>query len=100
MITVGFDSAQDDINLISSLSNTTELAVLIDERDEILENLEIAETKYINSFKLSTPDPSIADFFPSIPLMQIPDDPPPVPQKPEISRPRPLGTPAVSVQAF
>ncbi|KAG5220622.1 MPN domain-containing protein [Salix suchowensis] len=42
--------------------DTQRLALLIDERDEILENLEIAETRYISSFRLSTPDPSIADF--------------------------------------
>jgi hypothetical protein len=37
------------------------LALLIGERDEILDNLEVAETRYISSFKISTPDPSIAD---------------------------------------
>lgn len=71
--------------------DTTHLALLIDERDEILENLEIAETKYINSFKLSTPDPSIADFYPA--GRPPPEQPPLVPPKPEISRPRPLGNP-------
>lgn len=63
--------------------DTQRLALLIDERDEILENLEIAETRYISSFRLSTPDPSIADF-----------QAPPVPPKdnrPYISRPLPLG---------
>jgi len=63
-------------------SDTHELALLIDERDEILENLEIAETKYINSFRLTTPDPSIADFEPP-----EPQDP----NRPYISRPKPLG---------
>ncbi|KAI0073700.1 hypothetical protein K474DRAFT_1666269 [Panus rudis PR-1116 ss-1] len=53
-----------DVTALFSIGDTTQLALLIDERDEILENLEIAETKYINSFKLSTPDPSIADFVP------------------------------------
>ena len=62
---------------------------MIDERDEILEKLEIAETKYIDSFKLTTPDPSIMDFLPSAPL-HLGDEGPPVPPKPEISRPRPL----------
>ncbi|KAF9270732.1 hypothetical protein L218DRAFT_952811 [Marasmius fiardii PR-910] len=55
-----------DINGIFSICDTQALAVLIEERDEILENLEIAETKYINSFKLSTPEPSLmTDFEPS-----------------------------------
>lgn len=70
-------------------SETNHLALLIEERDEILENLEIAETKYINSFKLSTPDPSIADFYPSYPPPN--DQPQSTSPKPEISRPRPLG---------
>lgn len=39
--------------------------MLIEERDEILENLEIAETRYISSFRLSTPEPSIADLQPA-----------------------------------
>lgn len=58
------------------------MALLIHERDEILENLEIAETKYISSFRVTTPDPSILDFVPT---------PPPIdPSKPYISRPLPL----------
>jgi hypothetical protein len=64
-------------------SDTHNLAFLIDERDEILENLEIAETRYISSFKLSTPEPSIADFQPQ--------PPPADPNRPQISRPRALG---------
>ena len=64
------------------IRDTTHLAVLIDERDEILEQLEIAETKYINSFKLSTPDPSIADFYPGGAPPPPPKDPPPVPPLP------------------
>lgn len=71
--------------MVEICSDTTQLALLIDERDEILENLEIAETKYISSFKLSTPDPSIADF---VPIPPPKDD---FPTKPHISRPRPLG---------
>ncbi|KAL0068549.1 hypothetical protein AAF712_004264 [Marasmius tenuissimus] len=67
-----------DINGIFSICDTQDLAMLIEERDEILENLEIAETKYINSFKLSTPEPSLADFEPSPPR----DD-----SRPYISRP-------------
>ena len=55
--------------------------MLIDERDEILENLEIAETKYISSFCVTTPDPSVLDFVPTHPA---------VPSRPHISRPLPL----------
>ena len=55
--------------------------MLIDERDEILENLEIAETKYISSFRVTTPDPSVLDFVPTQPG---------VPSRPNISRPLPL----------
>jgi calcium permeable stress-gated cation channel len=53
---------------------------LIDERDAILENLEIAETRYINSFRLTTPEPSIADYQP----------PKQDSQKPHISLPKKL----------
>ncbi|KAK7055165.1 MPN domain-containing protein [Favolaschia claudopus] len=56
------DVPQIDITNIFSICDTQRLALLIDERDEILENLEIAETRYISSFRLTTPDPSIADF--------------------------------------
>jgi hypothetical protein len=68
------------------ISDTQHLALLIDERDAILENLEIAETRYIASFRVTTPDPSIADF-------QIP--PPPDTSRPYISRPLPLGGPQI-----
>jgi hypothetical protein len=51
-----------DVQSLFSIGDTHHLALLIDDRDEILENLEIAETRYIASFRLSTPDPSIADF--------------------------------------
>ena len=43
------------------LSDTQRLALLIEERDIILEQLEIAETKYISSFRVTTPDPSLVD---------------------------------------
>ncbi|OBZ68597.1 hypothetical protein A0H81_11655 [Grifola frondosa] len=77
-----------DVQALFSIGDTTQVALLIDERDEILENLEVAETKYIQSFRLSTPDPSIADWHPPLPpVAEEPDSPP----KPEISRPRPLG---------
>ncbi|EED80495.1 predicted protein, partial [Postia placenta Mad-698-R] len=78
-----------DIQNLFSIGDTTDLALLIDERDEILENLEIAETKYIQSFRLSTPEPSIADFQP--PLATISEEPG-SPVKPAISRPRPLAS--------
>jgi len=63
-------------------SDTQHLAIFIDERDEILENLEIAETRYISSFRLTTPDPSIIDYQP----------PAQDPARPYISRPLPLAT--------
>ncbi|TFK26704.1 hypothetical protein FA15DRAFT_754865 [Coprinopsis marcescibilis] len=71
-----------DIQTLFSITDTQNLAILIDERDEILENLEIAETKYISSFRVTTPDPSVLDFVPS---------PPADPTRPYISRPLPLG---------
>lgn len=40
---------------------TGRLPDLIRERDHILEQLEIAETRYISAFRLTTPDPSVAD---------------------------------------
>ncbi|KAK7058587.1 hypothetical protein VNI00_002223 [Paramarasmius palmivorus] len=71
-----------DINAIFSICDTQMLALLIERRDEILENLEIAEAKYINSFRLSTPEPSIADFEPPVPKDQ---------DRPYISRPMKYG---------
>ncbi|KAI0041903.1 hypothetical protein FA95DRAFT_1610643, partial [Auriscalpium vulgare] len=74
---------QIDIQSLFSIGDTQRLALMIEERDEILENLEIAETKYISSFRVSTPEPSIADM-----------DPPPASEsdgRPNISRPMPLG---------
>ncbi|KXN88932.1 hypothetical protein AN958_06803 [Leucoagaricus sp. SymC.cos] len=75
------DGAEVDIQSLFSISDTQHIALLIDQRDEILENLEIAETHYIGSFQITTPDPSIADYEP----------PPPDPTRPYISRPLPLG---------
>ena len=77
------------------VSDTTHLALLIDERDEVLENLEIAETKYIQSFRLSTPDPSIADWEPPV----APHTDPGTSMRPEISRPKPLSSATVSVSS-
>lgn len=76
-----FDPTDFDL-IIYTISDTQAIALLIEERDEILENLEIAETRYINSFRLTTPDPSLADWEPS-----APEDS----SRPYISRPRPLG---------
>ncbi|KAG6842425.1 hypothetical protein C0991_007555 [Blastosporella zonata] len=70
-----------DIQSLFSIGDTHSLALLIEERDEILENLEIAETRYIGSFRVTTPDPSIADFQPSLPVDM---------DRPYISRPLPL----------
>lgn len=67
----------------SIIRDTQGLALLIEERDEILENLEIAEARYISSFRITTPDPSIADFEPPLP-------PPKDATRPYISRPLPL----------
>ncbi|KAJ7482288.1 hypothetical protein B0H11DRAFT_2193371 [Mycena galericulata] len=77
------DALQIDITNIFSICDTQRLALLIDERDEILENLEIAETRYISSFRLSTPDPSIADYE-----APAPEDS----SRPYISHPQPLRT--------
>jgi len=66
-------------------SDTEHLALLIDERDDILDHLEMAETKYIASFRTSTPDPSIADFE-----LHPTGTSSGVPARPEISRPMPL----------
>jgi len=66
-------------------SDTEHLALLIDERDDILDHLEMAETKYIASFRTSTPEPSIADLD-----FQPTGTSSGVPARPEISRPMPL----------
>jgi len=71
-----------DVQNLFSIGETHRLALLIEDRDEILENLEIAETRYITSFRLSTPEPSIADFEP--PMIPENND------RPYISRPRAL----------
>ncbi|KAF8640641.1 hypothetical protein AX17_000298 [Amanita inopinata Kibby_2008] len=73
-----------DVQMLFSIGDTQQLALLIDDRDVILENLEIAETKYTRSFRITTPDPSVLDFELSIP--------PSTSGRPYISTPRPLGT--------
>ena len=62
--------------------DTGELTQLIAERDQILEQLEIAEARYIASFRLSTPEPSVAEL--PIPPQDDGDI------KRQISRPRAL----------
>ncbi|KAJ7031058.1 hypothetical protein C8F04DRAFT_1365062 [Mycena alexandri] len=57
-----FDAQSDTVTTVVRVSDTQRLALLIDERDEILENLEIAETRDISSFWLTTPDPSVSNF--------------------------------------
>ncbi|KAJ7024481.1 armadillo-type protein [Mycena alexandri] len=52
-----FDAQSDAVTTVVRVSDTQRLVLLIDERDEILENLEIAETRDISSFRLTTPRP-------------------------------------------
>lgn len=66
-------------------SETAHLSQLIQERDIVLNNLEVAEVQYINSFQLSTPFPSITDYeAPTSPQMGPSD------LKRHISRPKAL----------
>jgi hypothetical protein len=77
-------------------SDTHNLALLIGERDEILDNLEVAETRYISSFKISTPDPSIADL--DVLALSGSEE---TPSRPHIGRPRALvGSVIISVYCF
>ncbi|KAI0003860.1 hypothetical protein BJV74DRAFT_812109 [Russula compacta] len=48
-----------DILSLFTIVDTQRLALLIEERDVILEQLEIAETKYISSFKIQLPSPRL-----------------------------------------
>ncbi|KIJ21976.1 hypothetical protein PAXINDRAFT_63506 [Paxillus involutus ATCC 200175] len=79
-----------DIQSLFSICDTHNIALLIAERDEVLHNLEVAETKYISSFKLATPEPSIAELGigaqPPILLTEKSEKP----ERPYISRPRAL----------
>ncbi|EIN13844.1 hypothetical protein PUNSTDRAFT_95208 [Punctularia strigosozonata HHB-11173 SS5] len=75
-----------DIQSLFTISETARLATLIEQRDEILENLEIAETRYIQSFRVSTPDPSIADYLSTVGEGDEGGE-----GRPYISRPKPLG---------
>lgn len=74
--------------LIQLRRDTQHLASLIEERDQILEQLEIAEARYIASFRLSSPEPSIAE------LPVPPEDENDI--KRQISRPRALTAAPVS----
>ncbi|KAG1766395.1 hypothetical protein EDD22DRAFT_878114 [Suillus occidentalis] len=74
-----------DVQSLFTVCDTHNLALLIEERDEILENLEVAETRYISSFKISTPDPSIADLE-----VLAPSGSEETPSRPHIGRPRAL----------
>ena len=88
LFSIGFVSAlSSEISwpFTNCYSDTEHLAFLIDERDDILDHLEMAETRYIASFRMSTPEPSIADFEVQ-PLGMASG----VPARPEISRPMPL----------
>lgn len=70
-------------------SETRHLSELIEERDRILHNLEVAETHYISSFRLSTPEPSMMELH--IPPEDEND------MKNHISRPRALTGYTVSI---
>ncbi|KZW00653.1 hypothetical protein EXIGLDRAFT_666997 [Exidia glandulosa HHB12029] len=55
------DLPEVDVQGVFTVTETARLAQLIDERDIILNHLEVAETRYINSFALSTPVQSLAE---------------------------------------
>ncbi|KAG1757825.1 hypothetical protein EDB19DRAFT_1659240 [Suillus lakei] len=74
-----------DVQSLFTVCDTHNLALLIGERDELLDNLEVAETRYISSFKISTPDPSIADLE-----VLAPHGSEEIPHRPHIGRPRAL----------
>lgn len=74
-----------DVQNLFSIVETSHLSQLIQERDIILNNLEVAEVQYINSFQLSTPFPSITDYeAPTLPPLGTSD------LKRHISRPKAL----------
>ena len=91
LFSIGFSTSFSVYNLLvtyHTCRDTRRLAELIFERDGYLENLEIAESKYIKSFRITTPDPSVLDFELNVP--------PPNPDRPYISPPQPLGHRRVS----
>ncbi|KIM28865.1 hypothetical protein M408DRAFT_16235 [Serendipita vermifera MAFF 305830] len=67
------EKADAEVNVTSvfSVGDTTRLARLIDERDIILDNLEVAETRYISSFQPITPSPS-PSLRSTLPLPAVP----------------------------
>ncbi|KAH7886005.1 hypothetical protein F5I97DRAFT_1876997 [Phlebopus sp. FC_14] len=81
---------QVNVQALFSICDTHNLALLIAERDEILDNLEVAEAKYISSFRLSTPDPSIADLELPPRAESSPLEKSEKSDRPYISRPRAL----------
>lgn len=70
------EKADAEINVTSvfSVGDTTRLSQLLQERDIILDNLEIAETRYINSFQSITPSPS-PSLRSTVPLPAVPGSP-------------------------
>ncbi|CAG7846308.1 SubName: Full=Uncharacterized protein {ECO:0000313/EMBL:CCA69647.1} [Serendipita indica DSM 11827] len=50
--------AEINVTSVFTVGDTSRLAQLLDERDIILDNLEVAETRYISSFQAITPSPS------------------------------------------
>ncbi|KIJ45476.1 hypothetical protein M422DRAFT_59699 [Sphaerobolus stellatus SS14] len=75
-----------DIQSLFTISDTYRLSELVDERDLILNHLELAEIQYIKSFRQSTPSSSVAD-------LEVPEE---IPEpstniKLQISRPKALG---------
>ncbi|KAF8527839.1 hypothetical protein BU17DRAFT_73534 [Hysterangium stoloniferum] len=87
----GEEETKSEIDLqgLFTIADTTRLSGLIAERDMILNNLELAETKYINSFQLSTPLPSVDNY----PLQEEPphETVASARLKERISRPKTLG---------
>ncbi|KAG8822531.1 hypothetical protein FRC17_009553 [Serendipita sp. 399] len=70
------ERADAEINVTSvfSVGDTSRLSELLEERDIILDNLEIAEARYISSFQPITPSPS-PSLRSTVPLPTIPASP-------------------------
>ncbi|KZS96094.1 hypothetical protein SISNIDRAFT_451774 [Sistotremastrum niveocremeum HHB9708] len=85
----GGDISAIDVQSLFTITDLGHLCDLITERDVILNHLEMAETRYIASFKLSTPDPSIMDIDQMALIHAAPETP--NEGRPFISRPRALG---------
>ncbi|KAG8768390.1 hypothetical protein FRC16_007065, partial [Serendipita sp. 398] len=67
------ERADAEINVTSvfSVGDTSRLAELLEERDIILDNLEVAEARYISSFQPITPSPS-PSLRSTVPLPAVP----------------------------